>query len=275
MTTNYPIYIISKGRWEKRKTSKALEHMNVDYRIVVEPQEYEKYAEVIEPSKILKLPFSNLGLGSIPARNWVYEHSILEGHKRHWILDDNIAFFGIFNHNKKISINNAYNFRIIENFVDRYKNIAMSGMQYDYFLAPTAYYRAVSFNTRIYSCILLDNTLPHRWRGRFNEDTDLSLRILKDGYCTALFNMFFCAKTSTLIDNGGNTDELYAATNKRFEFAKSLQLQHPDVVRIVWRYNRWHHEVDYRPFKYNLLERKEDYNFSNKPNNYGLKLVKK
>ena len=45
-------------------------------------------------------------------------------------------------------------------------------------------------NTRIYSCILIDNALPFRWRGRYNEDTDLSLRVLKAGLCTIQFNAF-------------------------------------------------------------------------------------
>src|SRR5574343_611146 len=93
MDPKYPIYIISKGRWESRLTSKALEKMKVPYHIVVEPQEYSKYASVIDESKILTLPFSNLGQGSIPARNWVWEHSIGEGAERHWILDDNIVGF--------------------------------------------------------------------------------------------------------------------------------------------------------------------------------------
>ena len=32
----YPIYIVSKGRWESRYTSKALEKMRVPYYIVVD-----------------------------------------------------------------------------------------------------------------------------------------------------------------------------------------------------------------------------------------------
>jgi hypothetical protein len=99
---DYPVYIISKGRWESRKTSIALELMNVPYHIVIEPQEYDNYAGVIDPKKILILPFSNLGQGSIPARNWVWEHSISIGAKRHWILDDNIASFCRFNKNLKV-----------------------------------------------------------------------------------------------------------------------------------------------------------------------------
>ena len=76
MNPKYPIYIISKSRWESRLTSKALERMKVPYHIVIEPQEYDNYASVIDKTKILTLPFSNLGQGSIPARNWVWEHSI-------------------------------------------------------------------------------------------------------------------------------------------------------------------------------------------------------
>ena len=90
MNPNYPIYIVSKGRWKNRLTSRSLERMNVPYKIVIEPQEYSEYSSVINPSLILQLPFSNLGQGSIPARNWIWEHAIVGGHKRHWILDDNI-----------------------------------------------------------------------------------------------------------------------------------------------------------------------------------------
>lgn len=32
---------------------------------------------------------------------------------------------------------------------------------------------------RAFPCILIQNDIPFRWRGRYNEDTDLSLRALK------------------------------------------------------------------------------------------------
>ena len=59
MNPKYPIYIISKGRWDSRLTSKALERMGVPYKIVVEPQEYDNYASVIDKKKILKVKKSN------------------------------------------------------------------------------------------------------------------------------------------------------------------------------------------------------------------------
>ena len=134
MNPQYPVYVISKGRWESRMTSKALEKMKVPYHIVVEPQEYDKYAAVISLEKILELPFSNLGQGSIPARNWVWEHSISVGAKRHWILDDNLRVFYRLNRNIKYRVGSGTIFRVIEDFVDRYENVGISGMEYELFI---------------------------------------------------------------------------------------------------------------------------------------------
>ena len=64
--------------------------IGLPYLIVVEPQEYEAYAAVIDPKKILTTPFANLGKGSIPVRNFVWEHAKSAGHKGYWICDDNI-----------------------------------------------------------------------------------------------------------------------------------------------------------------------------------------
>ena len=206
MNPKYPIYIISKGRWKSRYTSKALEKMKTPYRIVVEPSEYDNYKEVIDSNKILKLPsnFSELNMGGIPVRNWVWRHSINEGHKRHWIIDDNIQDFYRLNYNKRLHVSSGTIFKCAEDFVDRYTNVPMAGFNYNTFAIPVKK-RLPPFhlNTRVYSCILLSNDIEHRWRGRYNEDTDLSLRILKDGYCTILFNAFLCDKTETMRMTGG------------------------------------------------------------------------
>lgn len=273
MKTKYPIYIISKGRAESRLTSKALEFMQTPYRIVIEEQEFDDYNKYIDADKILVLPFSNLGQGSIPARNWVFEHSISEGHKRHWILDDNIDGFIRLNRNKKIKVDSCATFRAIEDFVDRYENVAMSGMDYRYFAPERVKMPPYVLNTRIYSCILLDNSIQHRWRGRYNEDTDLSLRILKDGFVTILFKAFLCNKVGTLKMKGGNTDTIYNTGDNRREFAESLVNQHPDCAKVVWRYERWHHEVDYSRFK-NRLIKKDNIKIEQGVNNYGMKLIK-
>lgn len=269
MNPEYPVYIISKGRWKSRLTSKALEEIKVPYKIVIEPQEYENYASVIDKQKILVLPFSNLGQGSIPARNWVWKHSISIGAKKHWILDDNIRNFLRLNNNSKIRVSSGTIFKIAEDFVNRYKNVLLSGFNYRFFIPQESSLPAYYLNTRIYSCILISNEIKHRWRGRYNEDTDLSLRVLKDGDCTILFNVFLIDKQTTMSMDGGNTDELYK-DDGRLKMAQSLCEQHPDVSKIIWRWGRWQHYVDYRKFKLNKLIKKENVNILNKINNYGM-----
>lgn len=271
MQTSYPVYIISKGRWESRLTSKALEKMSVQYRIVVEPQEYDHYSQVINPSKILTLPFSNLGQGSIPARNWVWEHAVSEGHARHWILDDNIRYFYRLNRNKRYEDLSGGIFRAMEDFVDRYENVAMAGPHYRMFAPSDQARPAFLLNSRVYSCILIKNDIPYRWRGRYNEDTDLSLRALKDGWCTVLFYAFLADKITTMKMKGGNTEELYHGDG-RLKMAQSLQEQHPDVTTITRKWGRWQHHVDYRPFKNNRLIKRADVVIPTEPNEYGMVL---
>jgi hypothetical protein len=277
MNPRYHVYIISKGRHESRLTAKSLEEMRVPYHIVIEPQEYDLYASVIDPSKILVLPFSNLGQGSIPARNWVWEHSISVGAKRHWILDDNIEGFYRLNRNLKVPVASGTIFRCAEDFTDRYENVKISG--FDYFMFAPRKQKMAPFrlNTRVYSCILISNDLEHRWRGRYNEDTDLSLRILKDGYCSILFSAFLAGKSQTMTMKGGNTDELYKQTAEmdgRLLMAQSLVEQHPDVTSITWKWGRWQHHVDYRAFKNNKLIKRKDLIIKEGIDNYGMVLKK-
>ena len=275
----YPIYVISKNRWESRKTVKGLEYIGVPYWLVIEPQEYDQYAAVVDPSRILTLPFSDLGQGSIPARNWVFNDAVSRGYQRHWILDDNIGqnviglSFYRFNHNLKIPVSDGTIFRCAEDFTDRYTNVGMSGFNYFMFASrKEGFLNPYTLNTRIYSCILINHDIGHRWRGRYNEDTDLSLRVLKDGWCTILFNAFLADKTTTMTMKGGNSDELYAPDDGRLKMAQSLVEQHPDVASITWKWNRWQHHVDYSPFKSNQLKRRPGLKLEDKVNNYGMAL---
>ena len=271
MNPKYPIYIPSKGRAYKPLTIQRLQEMRVDFKVVVEPCDESDYLQIVPRSQLLVLPFENLGQGSIPARNWVWDHSIENGWSKHWILDDNIEAFNRLNRNMKPEVRTGAIFKAAEDFVDRYENVAISGFNYYSFCKSTDAVPPFYLNTRIYSCILIDNAIPYRWRGRYNEDTDLSLRALKDGYCTILFNAFLAGKVTTMRMKGGNTDELYADDGRK-KMAEALRDLHPDVTKVVWKFNRWHHQVDYRKFKKNKLIKKSGIQIENKVNNYGMVL---
>ena len=271
----YPVYIVSKGRWEGRITSRYLDRMNVPYRVVVEPPEYDRYAAVIDPAKVLRLPFADLGLGSIPARNWIWDHALAGGYARHWILDDNIEGFYRYNGNAKRLVLTGAIFRAAEDFVGRYENVPVAGFQYEMFVDHRAAPPPFRLNTRVYSCILIDNALPIRWRGKYNEDTDLSLRVLKAGHCTMLFNAFLANKPPSMRYAGGNTDSLYRRSGDfdgRLEMARSLQRQHPDLVKVTRKWGRWQHQVDYRPFAANRLIRRPCAPTAPGVDNYGMTL---
>ena len=273
MNPIYPVYVISKGRHESRLTSKALERIGVPYHIVIEPQELDAYARHIDREKILTLPFRDLGKGSIPARNWVWNHAVESGAKRHWILDDNICGFCRLNRNRKIKVASGTIFRVAEIFTDRYKNVALSGFHYRFFAEQRSKQPPFTLNTRVYSCILIKNDIPYSWRGRYNEDTDLSIRALKDGWCTILFKAFLCDKQATMTMKGGNSDELYQ-DDGRLQMAESLRDQHPDIVTVSWKWNRYQHHVDYSGFKDNKLIMKPGLIIPLGVNNYGMKLMK-
>lgn len=276
MNPRHPIYIISKGRWEARLTVKALDGMNTPYRIVIEPQEYPQYSRVINPAKILQLPFSNLGKGSIPARNWVWEHSRSAGAEWHWILDDNIRGFYRYNRNQLYPVTSGTMFYAAESFVDRYENIGQAGFNYYMFISRKAPIPPFYLNTRVYSCILNRNDHEYKWRGRYNEDTDLSIRILKDykmNWCTILFNAFICEKMPTMTQKGGNTDELYKDGNdSRLIMTESLIEQHPDLVKKTFKFGHWHHQVDYSSFKNKSLILKKNQKPMDRVDNFGMVL---
>jgi hypothetical protein len=273
MKPRYPIYIVSKSRADSRLTSKALEEMNVAYFIVVEPHQEEEYKAVIDPSKVLTLPLSNHGHGPGLARNWCWEHSKLLGAERHWVMDDNIKDFWVWNHNRKIKANTGSIFRAMEDFCDRYTNVYIAGPQYFMFVSRKTKAPPFVTNTRIYSCLLIKNDIEYRWRGRYNEDTDLSLRVLKDGFCTVQFNAFLQFKMPTQTVKGGCSAEFYdkeGTMNK----SKLLERMHPDVAKVSWKFNRWHHEVNYSGFKQPLI-RKPGLVVPDAPDNYGMILVEK
>lgn len=282
----YPVYIISKGRWEKRKTVKLMEKCEIPYKIVVEPKEYNKYAEVIDKKNIIKAPkdFSELGKGSIPVRNFVWEHAVESGANAHWILDDNISDFYRYNNNLRVKVFNGAALRAHEDYVDKFNYVLLSGLQYKKFVTDRGIRKPYTYNTRIFSCILinheLDNILKDRWRGKYNEDVDLSIRVLKAGVGTILNNQFLIEKETTLTSSGGNTDTIYGGKKDNHEFllakAQSLKDQHPDIVKITNKYKRGiHHSANLRRFKNNPLGYDETKETHKGFNNYGLKLVKR
>lgn len=266
-------------------TSKALTEMGLNHYVVVEQDQADDYKKAIKYFNLLSevvvmdLDYKsqyelcdNFGLskstGPGPARNFAWDHSIKNGHSWHWVMDDNIKDFRRMASGGRIKCTSKSFFAAMEDFVLRYKNIAMAGPDYTMFAFSSAKQPPFVMNTRIYSCNLIRNDTGFRWRGRYNEDTILSLDMLCAGWCTVQFNAFLQTKMGTQVIKGGNTDEFYhkegtVMPGDRYSDtgtdAKSIMLvrEYPQYAKLVHRFGRTHHKVNYKVFKTQKLIRND------------------
>lgn len=274
MNPNYPIYIPTKGRHDSRMTIRTFDTIGVPYTIFVEEQEYDLYARHVAPQRIHVLPHRDKGL--TVTRNYIWDFAAERGVEWFWTFDDNIDGLYRFNHNLKTPCADGTILAVVEDFASRYDNLAITGLNYFMFVKRKYVIPPYILNTRIYSNMLIrtfatdESGKPFRNVTFYNDDTDLCLRVLKDGWCTVLFNAFLIYKQTTMTVSGGMTD-YYEQTDKRREFAEELQQAHPDVVRVTEKWGRWHHQVDYSRFN-QQLKRHPDVMIPKRVNNFGMVL---
>lgn len=277
MNPKYPIFIPTKGRADSRLTIKMFDKLGVPYTIFIEKQDYKAYAEHVDKKKIHVVPHKNEGV--TVTRNYMWDYAQQIGAKRYWSFDDNIDGLYRFNHNIKIPCADATVMAVAEDFVDRYDNVAIAGFNYFMFVIRKCIRPPYQMNTRVYSNMLIQTNAknkkgkPYRFATFYNEDTELCLRVLKDGWCTVLFNAFLIYKQTTMTMTGGNT-EYYNKTDKRREFVEELIEAHPDLVRITKKWGRWHHQVNYSKFRQGL-KRREGVVVPPGVNEYGMQLQEK
>lgn len=265
----YPVYVPSKGRADDCFTARFLRNDGVPFRLVVEPQEEEAYAERFGAERVLVLPFRDRG-SVVPARNWIKDHATGEGARRHWQLDDNITDIWRVWRGERLHCAAGPALRATEDFVDRYENVAIAGLNYVMFAVRVR--KPFVVNCHVYSCSLVLNELPHRYRGRYNEDTDICLQVLADGWCTLLVNAFLVQKLRTMVVRGGNTEELYGGDG-RLRMARALERMWPGVVSVDRRFGRPQHVVRAAWKRFDTpLRLREDVEVPDEPNEYGLDL---
>ncbi len=276
----YPIYIPSKGRHESRLTIKLFDRLGIDYYVVVEPQEYDLYASVVDKSKLIITPHQNKGLTE--TRNFIWDYAQSTGVKKFWTFDDNIQGLFRLNRNMNIPVADGTILKCIEDFAERYENIGVCGMNYFMFSSRKSRLPPFTLNTRVYSNMLLNcdeknpDGTPFRNNLYYNDDTDLNLRILKMGKCTVQFNAFLIDKATTMTVKGGNTEKYLSTEEDTRKKATQILIDaHPDCARMTRKFNRWHHEVDYSAWRKNKLIRVANYDElvgEQKVNNYGMEL---
>lgn len=256
MENKYPIYIVSKGRAYNPMTARIFENNNLNYLIAVEPQEELEYIKALGKHRILVLPFSNLGLGSFPARNYCWEHAKQNGFNYYWCFDDNIQYFKKWINQKRVKIDNIVGgIKFIESYAMK-TNIDIIGFEEPNFSVKTPK-KPFKLNCHVYSAMLIKTSMPYRWRLKYNEDVDLCLQVLHNGGTTASCVYYLADKVDTGHKmKGGNQTELYKGNDpkKKLLKAKMLESVWPQYAKTVIRFNRYHHLVDWKVFKKNLKQ---------------------
>ena len=277
MKNKYPIFIPTKGRYETPITINMFKSMNVDFTIVVEPQEFKEYSKIVDQKHILITPHENKGLTE--TRNFIWDYAESKGFEKFWTFDDNIGRVYRLNNNRRLQVKDGTFLRVIEDFADRYENLPLIGMNYVSFCKDRDKLPAFYMNTRVYSNMLLETnarfTNGEKVRNKlfYNDDTDLCLRLMKDGFPIVQINAFLIDKGTTMQLKGGMTDYYTSPECEgRKAFVEELKQAHPEIVELTWKFNRWHHQVNYKPFKRNKLIRKQDIEVQTGINEYGMKL---
>lgn len=278
----YPIFVISFNRAKNHTTSKILAEYHVPHFLILHKEqikEYKKYfndwqkkfTTILEFDDSYKLnyetcdniPHTVKNAGSGAERNFAWDYSIKLGAKAHWLMDDNILSFryitGICKRNNTYVRKKATKeifwqlFGKAETFFDKYKNLLMIELTQADFCINTAKL-AYMLNTRCFSCNLIWNNMPIRWRGRYNEDVILSYDIMTSGYCIASYRGgLLKMKQSTRSAVGGNhavkvgdADSLYSDgfdyKNSSADKTNLLLKVYPQYFRKVIKYGRIHHD---------------------------------
>ena len=254
----YPIYIPSRGRSDINGTGALFESLGLEsFTFVVEEDERDIYAErwgadrvVVRPQSACDRydPLDGYGqefpLGSGPSRNHGWDLAEKRGAPWHWIVDDNITGLLRWSGNDYTMVRDAPRFiEGMERYLTQFVNLAMGGPVGAGLIPGRQKHRRITRNSRVYSFNLIRTDAPFRWRGRYNEDTILSLDMLSRGWATILLRQWQMAKAQTRTVKGGNTSELYRhGTGPK---SRLLARVHPKYVKMGMRFNRLHHYIDY------------------------------
>ena len=244
----YTIYIPSKGRHEKCHTANLLIKHDIDFRIVVEPNDFDSYKLKYGVKKIISLDKNNMGLSY--ARNFIKNHSNSIGEQYHWQFDDDVKYFQTRVDGKNVSCNPIDMFCEIENTIDKYVNVAIAGLR-DCVFAWTQN-KFVSLNKLVASCFLVNNRVDNKWSDNMIEDVDYCLQVLIKGYCSIIFNTYLYAKSPNNKDSGGQ--QIY----KYEELQKNLVKKYPNILKMRFdekkQINKLSASNVWKSFTQNLIE---------------------
>lgn len=225
----YPISILSYGRYNENKTSKYLVECKIKHYIFVEECEYDLYMnnyynKLNEEDKYLvniintHKDFHLYNLGGSPVRNYILDYWLNEGYDRVWMLDDNIKYYNRYNKGVKNKIYSDLIFSSIENYINEYDNVGICSHNLNGFITTGNSRSVIVLNEKHYSSLLLLTDKQFRFKHKYNEDVLISIDYIISGKINFCFNHILFEKNTSGKDTGGNTNTIYMnGTNEGYK----------------------------------------------------------
>ncbi len=209
----YPVCILSYRRADSNgKSHLYLTKCKIHHKLFIQEDEYEKYEAWYnkEYCELVKCPnFSREGMGSTPVRNAILKWARDLGHKRVWMLDDNIKYYQRYYQGYKCVIQSAEIFTQIEMYIDNYDNVGAVSHNFSPFICEGDCRACIVKNGKCYSSMLLPTDLGIEFRYKHQEDNLLSIEYVCKGYCNLCFNNVLYSKDTSGVNKGGNHEEIY------------------------------------------------------------------
>lgn len=258
------IYIISKGR-PKCLTAQTLNKIGYkgEWFIVCGNNdetipEYQKiwgkdkilifdwYEEVKKTDFLDNFGVENMPSGAVPVRNAVRKISYDRGELRHWQFDDD--YYGFtrvdFDFKKNHNVTGEEFERELNNLATfaHEAKLANIGFCLGHEAFPS---NGLNFSKRVFNAHNLpsDEKLFVKWRGRMNDDLINALDVVHQGKREMAMYYLSLTLEPTQSEKGGNTD-IYKMVGTVRKTAYAILID-PAAVKLVIRFGRYHHQVDW------------------------------
>jgi len=203
LKNKYPIFIPSKNRASNCITANNLFEYIYKYsdilKIVVEPQDYNSYLKYFDDENLLQIDKNDMGIAYV--RQYIKDYSNKNNYKYHWQMDDDLRFKQRIN-GKNVKSSPIDMMVKIEDYIDKYSNIGMASFRNSVF--AFAQKNNMAYNKQMVSCFILNDIIKSKYRQNTIEDTDYSMQVLTEGYCTVIFNRFLYDNPPQGKNTGGN-----------------------------------------------------------------------
>ena len=209
---------------------------------------FDWYKEIETTDTLDNFGFEKKGSGACPVRNATRRISEERGELRHWQLDDDYISFARYSgaDQKNKTIKDG---KILFSTMYRIAELGLkTGMPNIGFCLSTAEAiptNRLNYNRRIFNAHNMpsDEKLFQKWVGRMNDDTIHALNVWKSGRYEMQLKYLQIGMKPTQSEKGGLT-EMYNRDGTVRKTAYVFLIA-PSVAKLVIRFGRYHHKVDW------------------------------